>query len=87
MKWKKRAKEIEMLKAKHGKDRSLVRSFPDLTVEHSVAPLSNRLASPPLLKKEVLMVMLGPDFVISHLHKSGYQVMSKREAPYFGRKT
>jgi hypothetical protein len=87
MKWKKRAKEIEMLKAKHGKDRSLARSFPDLTVEHSVAPMSNRLATPSLLKREVLTAILGPNFVISHLHKSGYQVMFKRESPYFGKKT
>jgi hypothetical protein len=87
MKWKKRAKEIEMLKAKHGKDRSLARPFPDLSVKGNVAPLSNRLDTPPLLKKEVLVAILGDGFVVSHLHKSGYQVMMRSEVPWFGRKT
>jgi hypothetical protein len=87
MKWKKRALEIEKLKAKHGKDRSLVRTFPDLRVEQSVAPMSNRLDTPPLLKKEVLVAILGEGFVVSHLHKSGYQVMMKSEAKWFGKKT
>lgn len=87
MKWKKRAKQIEELKAKHGRDRSLVRSFPDLSVEQRTAPLSNRFGPPPLLKKETLTAILGPEFTVSHLHKSGYQVLRKSEAPYFGKKT
>ena len=86
MKWKKRAAEIARLKAKHGRDRSKARSFPNLTVEHNVAPLSNRFA-PPTLKREALKAMLGPNFTVSHLHKSSYQVMLKREAPSFGKKT
>jgi hypothetical protein len=86
MKWKKRAKEIEALKAKHGKDRSLVRGFPDLTVEQRTAPVSNRLSNPPALKKEVLEAILGPEFVVSHLHKSGYQVLLKSDAQWFGKK-
>jgi hypothetical protein len=87
MKWKKRAAEIERLKAKHGRDRSLARPFPDLSVEQNVAPVSNRFYPPPLLSREVLVAILGPDFVVSHLHKSGYQVLSKKDAPYFGKKT
>jgi hypothetical protein len=86
MKWKKRAKQIAELQAKHGRDRSLARSFPDLTVEHHVAPLSNRLSTPPVLKKDMLVAILGPQFTVSHLHKSGYQVLLKSEAPYFGKK-
>ena len=87
MKWKKRAAEIERLRAKHGKDRSLARSFPDLSVEQRTAPTSNRLNTPPVLKKEALQAILGPEFVISHLHKSGYQVLLKSDAPYFEKKT
>ena len=86
MKWKKRLKQINELKAKHGKDRSLARPFPDLTVEHNVAPLSNRMDTPPILKKDVLEAILGPAFTISHLHKSGYQVLLTSETPWFGKK-
>jgi hypothetical protein len=87
VKWKKRAAELARLRAKHGKDRSLARSFPDLTVEHSVAPLSNRVDVTPEFKKKSMTAMLGPNFVVSHLHKSSYQVLLKREAPSFGKKT
>ncbi len=87
MKWKKRAKQIAELKAKHGRDRSLAREFPDLTVEHNVAPLSNRFDTPPVLKKETLVAILGPGFTVSHLHKSGYQVLLTSDAPTFGKKT
>lgn len=51
MKWKKRLKQIEELKAKHGKDRSRVRSFPDLSVEQRTAPVSNRIMRPVFEKK------------------------------------
>ena len=86
MKWKKRKAELERLRTKHGKDRSLARSFPDLTVENKCSPTSDRVDYRPLLKKEALVAILGPEFTISHLHKSGYQVLLKSEAPYFGRK-
>jgi hypothetical protein len=86
MKWRKRAAEIARLISKHGKDRSLARSFPDLSVEQRAAPTSDRLDIPPILKKEVLQAILGPEFVVSHLHKSGYQVLLKSEAPFFGKK-
>jgi hypothetical protein len=87
MKWKKRAAELQRLREKHGRDRSLARQFPDLSVEQrpGVAPISNKLG-PTRLKKEVLQAILGPGFVVSHLHKSGYQVLSIKDAPYFGKK-
>lgn len=86
MKWKKRAKQIEELLAKHGLDRRLARPFPDLSVEQNVAPVSNRFGPPPIIKKETLVAILGPEFTVSHLHKSGYQVLLKSDAPYFGKK-
>jgi hypothetical protein len=86
MKWKKRLKEIEALKAKHGNDRSLARSFPDLSVEQRTAPTSDRLSTPPILKKEALQAILGPEYIIGYIHKSGYQVFRKTDAPNLGRK-
>jgi hypothetical protein len=84
MKWKKRAAEIARLIAKHGRDRSLAHSFPDLSVEQRTAPTSDRLDTPPVLKKQVLQVILGPEFVIEHLHKSGYQVFHRKDLPNLG---
>jgi hypothetical protein len=86
MKWRKRKIEIDGLRAKHGRDRSLARSFPNLKVEQNTAPTSDRFGPPPLLPQETLEAILGPNFVVSHLHKSGYQVLLKSEAPYFGKK-
>jgi hypothetical protein len=86
MKWKKRLKELELLRKKHGNDRSLARTFPDLSVEQRTAPTSDRLDTPPILKKTVLCAILGPEFVISHLHKSGYQVFHVSDLPNLGRK-
>lgn len=86
MKWKKRQAEIQRLREKHGKDRSLARSFPDLSVEQRTAPTSNRLDTPPTLKKEVLIALLGPEFVVEHLHKSGYQVFHRKDLPNLGGK-
>jgi len=86
VKWKKRLKQIQELRAKHGRDRSLARSFPDLSVEQRTAPTSDRLDTPPILRKTVLQVILGPDFIVEHLHKSGYQVFHKKDLPNLGGK-
>jgi hypothetical protein len=86
MKWKKRLKQIERLRMIHGKDRSFARSFPDLSVEQRTAPTSNRLDTPPLLKKEALQAILGPEYIIGYLHKSGYQVFRKSDAPNLWKK-
>jgi hypothetical protein len=86
MKWKKRLQELNALRAKHGKDRSLIRKFPDLSVEKKTSPTSDRMGPPPLLKNEHLQAILGPNFVVSHLHKSGYQVLLKEDAKWFGKK-
>jgi hypothetical protein len=86
MKWKKRQAEIARLRAKHGNDRSLARNFPDLSIEQRTSPMSNRVDTPPLLKKEVLQVILGPEYIIGYLHKSGYQVFRKTDAPSLGKK-
>jgi hypothetical protein len=87
MRWKKREEELRKLRQKHGRDRSLARNFPDLSVEHrpGVASLSNRMG-PPGLKKRTLQAILGPSFVVEHIHKSGYQVFSVRDLSWLGGK-
>jgi hypothetical protein len=87
MKWKKRLEELQRLQAKHGRDRSKAREFPSLKVEQRTAPTSDRFGPPALLSKEQLSAILGPDFVISHLHKSGYQVLLRGDVPWFGKKS
>ena len=86
MKWKKRLQEINSLRAKHGRDRRFARKFPDLSVEQRTAPTSDRMGPMPLLKQEQLEAILGSNFVVSHLHKSGYQVLLKEDTKWFGRK-
>lgn len=73
MHWKKRWKEIERLKAKHGNDRSLAREFPDLKVAQRTAPCSNsmrgstsRRARPPGMKQ----------FPVGHSHKQGLELIT-----------
>jgi hypothetical protein len=71
--WKKRWKQIERLRAKHGNDRSRAREFPDLTVEQRPAPCSNgmrgstaRRAQPPGMKQ----------FPVGHSHKQGLELIT-----------
>jgi hypothetical protein len=71
--WKKRQKQIEQLKAKHGLDRSLARTFPDLTVEQRTTPTPDSLrgrtprrARPPGMKQ----------FPIGHSHKQGFELIT-----------
>jgi hypothetical protein len=71
--WKKRQKEIQRLLAKHGKDRSLARQFPELKVEQRTAPCSNgmrgstaRRAQPPGMKR----------FPVGHSHKQGLELIT-----------
>ena len=70
--WKKRLKQIQQLQAKHGKDRSLAREFPDLNVEQRTAPCSNgmrgstaRLIPPSGMKR----------FPVGHSHKQGLELI------------
>src|SRR5262245_63029190 len=71
--WKKRRKQIQRLLAKHGKDRSLAREFPDLKVEQRTAPCSNgmrgstaRRTQPPGMKR----------FPVGHSHKQGLELIT-----------
>jgi len=70
--WKKRRKQIQQLLAKHGKDRSLAREFPDLKVEQRTAPCSNGMRGstarrvPPSGMKR---------FPVGHSHKQGLELI------------
>jgi hypothetical protein len=71
--WKQRRKQIQQLQAKHGKDRSLIREFPDLKVEQRTAPCSNgmrgstaRRVRPPGMKQ----------FPVGHSHKQGLELIT-----------
>ena len=71
--WKKRQKEIQRLREKHGANRSLARQFPDLKVEQRTAPCTNgmrgstaRRARPPGMKQ----------FPVGHCHKQGLELIT-----------
>jgi hypothetical protein len=71
--WKKRRRQIEQLRAKHGNDRSLAREFPDLKVEQRPAPCTNgmrgstaRRVQPPGMKR----------FPVGHSHKQGLELIT-----------
>ena len=85
MKWKKRLRELGRIRDKYKNDPYKL-PFPDLSVEQRTAPTSDRLSTPPILKKEALKALLGPDFVVEHLHKSGYQVFHRKDLPNLGGK-
>jgi len=82
MRWKKRLAQIEALKKKHGRDRSLVRSMPDLSVEQRTAPcgntIGNGIAKPPMPQDHGL--------IVDHLHKQGMQVISPSDIEWAGGK-
>jgi hypothetical protein len=71
--WKKRQKEIERLRAKHGDDRALAREFPDLTIEQCSSPCTNgmrgstaRRPAPAGMKQ----------FPVGHSHKQGLELIT-----------
>lgn len=76
-------RQLAALQAKHGKDRSLVRRMPDLSVEQRTAPLGNCLhgscaAKPP--------IQGAKQFTVSHLPKQGYQLITREDVPYLASK-
>lgn len=74
--------QLQRLRAKHGRDRSLVRQFPDLQVVQHHRSLGDGFA--PVVWHPPQTYECG--LTVSHLHKSGYQVVSKSELPFVGRK-
>jgi hypothetical protein len=71
--WKKRQKEIERLKARHGADRSLVREFPDLKVEQRTAPCSNVIRGGTARRPRPAGMK---QFPVGHSHKQGLELIT-----------
>ena len=77
-------KEVERLRKKYGSDRSLVRKMPNYKIEQNVAPLSNRFATPGSTARKTNSA--PSHLIVSHLHKQGYQVLSKDDVQFAGKK-
>jgi hypothetical protein len=74
-------KTLLALRKKHGRDRSLCREFPDLTVEHNVAPLGNRFDQTQG-KREPNKP--PKHLIVDTLHKQGPMVLSRADLPWAG---
>jgi hypothetical protein len=77
-------KEVERLRKKHGRDRSLVRSLPCYKIEHNLPPLSNHMGGgiAPRRKENKSPSHL----IVDILHKQGPMVLSREELKYSGGK-
>lgn len=84
MKWKKRQQQIEEMRRRHGRDRSLTRTFPDLKVEQRTAPCSNDMAKISYAAPKEGTSDHG--LIVDTLHKQGPMVLSKTELPWAGGK-
>ena len=73
MHWKKRQKQIERLKARHGADRSLIREFPDLKVEQRTAPCSNGMRGSTARRPHAAGMK---QFPVGHSHKQGLELIT-----------
>jgi hypothetical protein len=71
--WKKRQKQIERLKARHGADRSLIREFPDLKVEQRTAPCSNGMRGTTARRPRPAGMK---QFPVGHSHKQGLELIT-----------
>lgn len=75
-------KEVARLRAKHGKDRSLVRSIPSYKIDQNLPPLSNCMGGGKATKRKANP---KPDHLyVDILHKQGPQVISKDHIQYAG---
>jgi hypothetical protein len=77
-------KEINRLRQKHGRDRSAINRIPSYKVEQNVSPLSNVIATRETTYRKP---NIPPEhLIVSHLHKQGYQVISRDDVQYAGGK-
>ena len=71
--WKKRQKQIERLRARHGADRSRIREFPDLKVEQRAAPCSNGMRGTTARRPRPAGMK---QFPVGHSHKQGLELIT-----------
>lgn len=83
--WKTVQRELEALRRKHGKDRSCIRSFPDLSSPKRGTPCTNLMNGPTPARGDVAG---RKPFPVGNLHKSGLQLITPGEDPraYAGNK-
>lgn len=76
-------KEVERLKKKHGKDRSLIRTFPSYKLDHNVSDMSNTIGGHAPRRRE----NKSPEhLIVDILHKQGPMVISREDLKYSGGK-
>ena len=83
VKWKKRRAELERLEAKHGRDRSLARGFPELSVKRTHPSLSDGFAP---VQSVARRAPQDHGLIVDTLHKQGMMVLAKSELPWAGGK-
>jgi hypothetical protein len=83
--WKTVQRELEDLRRKHGRDRSCVRSFPDLSTPKRGTPCTNLLKGGTPARGEIAG---RKPFPVGNLHKSGLQMITPGDDPraYAGNK-
>ena len=81
--WKRVSRDLERLRAAHGRDRSLLREFPDLSVDRQVPPCTCGMAGPTYRQQPRPSV---PHLVVGTPHKQGSMVMPRSELPWAGGK-
>lgn len=75
-------KELARLRAKHGRDRSLVRQMPSLKCEQNVAPLSNLIPGGTAARRRENK---SPShLIVDTLHKQGPQVIAREDIQWAG---
>jgi hypothetical protein len=77
-------KEVERLKNKHGKDRSLLVRIPSYKSEQVLPPLSNDMGGGIAPKRKENKS--PPHLIVDILHKQGPMVLSREELKYSGGK-
>jgi hypothetical protein len=86
VRWETREREIAELRQRHGRDRSLVRGFPDLSVEHNVAPCTNGMSGSCAAREQPSGMKRFP---VGHSHKQGLELLTPGSDPkdFGGNKT
>lgn len=85
MKWKKRLKELEALRAKYGKG-SYRHPFPDLSVEQRTSPTSDMSGARggSIAKRPAMPQQHG--LLVGTPHKQGPMVLAREDLPWAGGK-
>lgn len=76
--WKTIQKELQALRLKHGKDRSCIRQFPDLSFPKKGTPCTNGMSGSTHARG---VIPGAKEFPIGNLHKSGLQLITPGSDP------